>query len=318
MILLLHSEALTKMLNPENKIYLHYSQEELDRNFDQRSWAKNALQVIARYDKRSRATRARLRHERNVAYGVGLDEVLDIFTASPNGGPIQFFVHGGAWRHFTKDDYSFVADSFVPAGINTVVVNYSKLPATRLPDVVEQIRRAIEWVYRNALRFNADPERLFVSAQSSGAHLAAVALETDWQARGSPDEIIKRAVCVSGPYDLEPVVLSSRGSYVALGEEEIVALSANRHAPALKCPVALVYGEKDTDEFQRQTRAFAAAAEKAGRLTRLVRIPSVNHFELMESFGDPTSLLVRIIRDEMAADGPSRSAPNAIIQTTKL
>lgn len=289
------------MQEPAKTVYLHYTQEELDRNFDQRTWAKNALEIIPRYSARSKQTRAKLSHRCNVAYGSHPDEVLDIFPVSQSGAPVQIFIHGGAWRNFTKDDYSLVADCLVPYGVHTVLVNFSKLPAARLTDVVDQVRRAIEWVHRNAPSFGGDSDKLFVCAQSSGAHLAAVALETDWRSRGSPNDIVKGAVCVSGPYDLEPVVLSARGSYVVLTPDEILALSANRHAPEMKCPITLVYAENDTDEFRRQTRAFAAALEEAGRLTRLVLIPGLNHFELMESFGDPGSQLARIVREEMAA-----------------
>ena len=58
----------------EKKVYLHYTQAELDRNFDQRGWVPNALEVIGRYPVLAKATRARLRHEANVAYGPSADE----------------------------------------------------------------------------------------------------------------------------------------------------------------------------------------------------------------------------------------------------
>ncbi|MGH6673701.1 MAG: alpha/beta hydrolase [Xanthobacteraceae bacterium] len=86
---------------------------------------------------------------------------------SQYGAPVQIFIHGGAWRNFTKDDYFFVADSLVPYGVHTVLVNFSKLPAARLPDVADQVRRAIKWVHRNAIGFGSDSGRLFVCAQSS-------------------------------------------------------------------------------------------------------------------------------------------------------
>jgi arylformamidase len=285
----------------EPKVFLHYTQAELDRNFDQRGWAKNALEVIERYKRRSAETRAAFEHRANVAYGAGPDEILDIFPARRAGAPIQIFVHGGAWRHFTKDDYSFPASVFVPEGIHTVIVNFTKLPHARLPEIVAQVRRAIEWVHRNAAGFGGDPERIFLSAQSSGAHLSSLALATDWQARGVPNDVIKAATCVSGPYDLEPVMLSARRAYVELTPDEVGEMSPVRHANSVKCPVTLVFAEHDTDEFQRQTKAFAAALERAGKLNGLVRIPGVNHFELMEDFGDRNSLLVRTILDRMAA-----------------
>jgi arylformamidase len=268
-------------------VFLHYTQEELNRNFDQRSWVSNALEVIARYPLLSVATRARLEHRANIAYGSGEDETLDIFLARGSGGPVQIFVHGGAWRNFSKDDYSFAADAYVPAGIHTVVVNFTNLPKVRLPQMVDQVRRAIEWVHANARSFGGDPERLYLSAQSSGAHLSAMALT-----RG---DFIKAATLVSGPYYLEPVMLSKRSDYVQLSETEVRELSPGLHAERIRCPVIIAYAEHDTDEFQRQSREFAAALDKAGRLSKLMRLPGVNHFELMECFTDERHPLVRAI-----------------------
>ncbi len=276
-------------------VFLHYTQEELNRNFDQRAWVGNALEVIARYPVLSRATRERLPHRAGVRYGAHADEVLDIFPAAP-GGPIQVFVHGGAWKNFTKDDYSFPADAYVPAGINTVILNFSKLPAERLPTVVDQVRRGIEWVKANAASFGGDPSRLYVSAQSSGAHLAATALE-----KGAA-ELVRAATLVSGPYFLEPVVLSHRADYVKLEGDEVRDLSPGLHPDRMRCAVLMAYAQNDTDEFRRQTREFAAGLRQAGRLTKLIDCPKVNHFELMECWKEPRHELVRAIFEQMGKD----------------
>jgi len=273
------------------KVFLHYTQEELNRNFDQRAWVPNALEVIARYAPSSAATRARFAHRANVAYGPGADETLDIFPAEGSGRPVQVFVHGGAWRNFTKDDYSFPADAYVPAGIHTVVVNFTNLPNLRLPEMIGQVRRAIRWVHENARSLGGDPERLYLSAQSSGAHLSAMAL--------AMDHYVKAATLVSGPYFLEPVMLSPRSAYVTLTATEVNELSPGLQAHRIRCPVIVAYAEHDTDEFQRQSREFAAALEKSGRLSRLMRVPGVNHFELTECFADPEHALMRAIFEQM-------------------
>ena len=279
-------------------VFLHYTQEELNRNFDQRTWAKNALEVIARYPVLSKATRERLEHRAGVAYGRHPDEVLDIFPAAQPGGPVQVFVHGGAWKNFTKDDYSFPAEVFVPAGVSTVVLNFSKLPAERLPTVVDQVRRGFEWVRANAASFGADPSRVYVSAQSSGAHLSAAALGKGASA------FVKAATLVSGPYYLEPVMLSPRSDYVKLQGDEVNDLSPGLHPERIRCPVLMAYGEHDTDEFRRQTREFAAGLARTGRLTKLIDCPNVNHFELMERFGDPRHELTRAILELMGKGQP--------------
>lgn len=282
-------------METEKKVFLHYTQAELDRNFDQRNWpkAKNALEIIGRYPELSKATRARLQHC-TIAYGPGEDETLDLFMVEGDKAPVQIFVHGGAWRNFTKDDYSFPANGYVPAGVHTVVLNFSNLPKVRLPQMADQVRRGIEWVYRNAASFGGDPDRVYLSANSSGAHLSALALQKD--------AYVKAATLVSGPYYLEPVVLSARSSYVKLEGNEVSELSPGLHAASMKCPVIIGYAEFDTDEFQRQSREFAAALKKAGRLEAEVRYPRVNHFELMEKWADPDHPLVRDILRQMGIE----------------
>jgi len=277
----------------EKKIFLHYTQAELDRNFDQRGWAKNALEIIGRYPELSKATRARFEH-RTIAFAAGEDETLDLFPARAAKAPVQIFVHGGAWRNFTKDDYSFAANGYVPAGVHTVVLNFSNLPKVRLPEMAEQVRRGIEWVHRNAAGFGGDPQRIYLSANSSGAHLSALALQRH--------AYVKAATLVSGPYYLEPVVLSARSSYVKLEPAEVTELSPGLHAGRMSCPVVIAYAEHDTDEFQRQSREFAAALRNAGRLQSEVRHPGVNHFELMEKFADPDHPLVRGILQQMGIE----------------
>jgi arylformamidase len=282
-------------MSKEAPVFLHYTKAELDRNFDQRGWIPNALEIIGRHVERSRRTRDRMSYIADVRYGPHADEVLDYFPTKEKNAPVHIFVHGGAWKNFTKNDYSFPAESFVAAGFHTVILNFSKLPTVRLPEMIDQVRRGIAWVFKNAAPYGGDPLRLSMSAHSSGAHLAANALITDWSAFDCPPDIVKAAACVSGPYDLEPVMLSARSSYVELDNAEVAALSVNRHTDRIPCPVTVAYADGDTDEFQRQSREFAKALERSGRLADCRCFPGLNHFEIMEQFGEPQGDLIRYI-----------------------
>jgi arylformamidase len=277
------------------KIFLHYTKAELDRNFDQRGWITNAEELIVRYQARSRAARADFAHVPNIPYGPTADEVLDLFPVANADAPVQIFVHGGAWRNFSKDDYSFPAATLVPAGIHTVVLNFANLPEVSLQEMITQVRRGIDWTCRNAKSFKGDANAIFVSAQSSGAHLAMMALTRDWTGEGLPNDLVRGAVCISGPYDLEPVMLSARSSYVKVAKEDERALSPVYNADRIGPRVFLAYAEHDTYEFQRQSRAFGAALERAGRLAGIRQIPGLNHFELIETLGIPGSALADLV-----------------------
>jgi hypothetical protein len=60
-------------------IFLHYTKEQLDYNYDQRAWAKNADEVVARYVSRSAEARGALRCDLDISYGQGPDDRLDWF-----------------------------------------------------------------------------------------------------------------------------------------------------------------------------------------------------------------------------------------------
>ena len=278
----------------EKHVFLHYTQAELDRNYDQRGWVSNANEVIARYISASKEVRSTLTY-RTEAYGDHPDEQMDIFLAPRPSGAGFIFLHGGAWRNFTKDDFSFVAKEFVTSGITTVIVNVSKLPAVRLPDVVAQVRRAIVCIYGRAATFGIDPHRLYLCGHSSGAHLATTALLTDWSAFGVPQDPIKGCACISGCYDLHPVLLSARADYIKLTAEEARALSPQKHAKRLPCPLLVAYAEHDTDEFRRHSEDFAQALRRGGRLFALLRLPAVNHFEIIELLSRPGAVLLQAI-----------------------
>jgi hypothetical protein len=73
--------------------------------------------------------------------------------------------------------------------------------------------RAMPRTPRTSQRCSSIRARLYVSGHSSGGHLAAVVLTTDWQKDfGLPIDTVKGGLCASGMYDLYPVrpVLTDR------------------------------------------------------------------------------------------------------------
>lgn len=284
----------------QGKVYLDYTQAELDAAYDQRVYAPNREEIVAWYGAEGARVRARLDHRRSVPYGTGEDETLDIFPAksgseSTFGSPVHIHIHGGRWTLFTKDEESFIAPTFVSAGAAYVVPDFSNIPKVRIPEMVAQVKRAIAWTYANAASFGGDPQRLHLSAHSSGSHLAGVALLTDWEKEfGLPRDIVKSALLVSGMYDLRPVMLSARSSYVKLSEDEVLALSAILQPEKVRTPLTLVYGGNETPEFRRHPKAYTEVLAAAGKRVKVVEIPGVNHFEILRQLGEPGSEVARL------------------------
>jgi arylformamidase len=158
----------------------------------------------------------------------------------------------------------------------------------------------VAWVYRNATSFGGDPNRLYISGHSSGGHLAAVALTTHWEKDfGLPRDTLKGGLCASGIYDLYPVSLSIRSSYVKFTAGLIEELSPRRNLEALAAPVIVAHGTLETPEFQRQSRDFAAAVLAAGKPVESLLLDGYNHFEVQESLGNPYGPLGRAVLRQM-------------------
>lgn len=76
---------------------------------------------------------------------------------------------------------AFAAEFFVGAGPHYVVPDFNAVQdagGSLLP-MADRVRRAIASIYTNASRFGGDRTRIYAGGQSSGGHLAAVALITD-------------------------------------------------------------------------------------------------------------------------------------------
>ena len=284
-------------------VYLDYDQAALDAAYDQAAYAPNREQLIKRRIRDSELARLRVGEPERLAYGPTEIEQVDIYRAERDPAPAFVFIHGGAWRSGRSKEFASPAEMFLAAGAHYVVPDFAWVQDVggSLMVLADQVRRAIAWVYRNAVRFGIDPTRLYVGGQSSGGHLAAVALTTDWPRDfGLPADIIKGGMCISGMYDLTPVRLSARNAYVAFDDATVAALSPIRHLDRLHAPVIVAYGTCETPEFQRQNREFAAAVENAGKKVRLLVGEHYNHFELPETLGNPYGLLGRAALDLMS------------------
>jgi len=277
-------------------VWLDMDQKELDDAYDQTVYAPNQPLIAARRKIASESVLRRLGLPQRVAYGPTEAEKLDIYKTRRQKAPVVIYIHGGAWRNGTARDFAFPAEMFMNAGAHFVVPDFVQVQEAggSLLPMIEQVRRAVTWVYKNAASFGGDAERIFITGHSSGAHLAGVTLVTDWaNDYGLPPDVIKGGLLVSGMYDLKPVRLSKRSEYVKFTDEIEEKLSSQRYLDKLNAPVIIAYGTQETPEFQRQSREFAAAVKAAGKPVELIVGEGFNHFEMQETFANPYGIAGR-------------------------
>jgi arylformamidase len=283
------------------RVWLDMDQQELDDAYDQVVYAPNRDQVGKRRIANSENARAIIGAPERIAYGPTEIEKLDLFRTRKADAPVNIFVHGGAWRANKAADYAFLAEPFVKAGAHYAILDFTNVDETggNLFPMVEQVRRAVAFVHANAKSFGGDPDRLYLTSHSSGSHLAGCVVTNDWRKADLPPDILKGATLSSGMYDLKPVRLSKRSKYVKFTDEMEAALSAQRHIDLLHTPLVLAHGTYETPEFQRQTRDFHAAVRAAGKPAELIVAEGYNHFEMLETLGNPYGLLGRAVFAQM-------------------
>jgi len=282
-------------------VWLDMDQRELDDAYDQEVYAPNRDLVVSRRIVASDRARAVLGQPQRIAYGASEHEKLDLFRAPVANAPVNVFVHGGAWIRNKASDYALQAEPLVCAGAHAIFIdfiNVEQAGGSLLP-MFEQVSRAIAWAWRNAETFGGDRARFYVSAHSSGSHLAGCALTVGWREQGLPENFCKGALLASGMYDLAPVRLSKRSSYVKFTDAMVEKLGAMRHLDGLHTPLVVAHGTCETPEFKRQTRDFAAAVKAAGKPVELIVGEGYNHFEMCETLANPYGLLGRAMLKQM-------------------
>ncbi len=103
---------------------------------------------------------------------------LNIFSpkkAKYQNTPVLIFVHGGNWNSGNKELYNFYGNNFAKKGITTVVVGYTLSPNANYKGMTTEVAEAIKWTQQNISKYKGNPEQLFLTGHSAGAHLVTLA-----------------------------------------------------------------------------------------------------------------------------------------------
>ena len=226
-----------------------------------------------------------LRVERDLRYGDAPRALLDYFPA-PVPGPrpgLFVYIHGGYWQELSKDQSAFVAPAWHAAGLACAAVGYTLAPQARLPEIVAECRSALTWLHRQADVLGFDPRAIVVAGSSAGGYLAAACAD------GSSVPL-RGIVCVSGIYDVSPLIGTSINDAIGLDAATAATLnllSGNRRF----CPAVVAWGEIETSEFKRQGRAFAERLAADGTPSSVLEISGRNHFDVVLELGRAASPL---------------------------
>jgi arylformamidase len=244
------------------------------------------------YVARSRDAETRFRCQKNLLWGERPDEIFDYFPAAFAHAPLLVYFHGGYWQEHSKDESLFAAPDCVGNGIAFAAIDYTLAPRASVGFIVEQCRRAIASLHQQAAALGFDARRIYVAGNSAGAHLAAMLLVAGWQtAYGLADDVVAGAVLLSGIYDLEPLVGTYIDAALHLTDEDVAALSPLRLKAGRPVRTVVAWGDNETAEFKRQSRAFAAALMESGFPVSAFELAGTNHFDIVFGLANRGSVL---------------------------
>lgn len=295
------SEHVTAMPHNAATVYRSWNQQELDQQYNNRAAAPDFAVQTARYRAMTDSAKQAFDCVENLSYGPAPEECLDLYGPRSTGAPVLVFVHGGAWQMLDKDDSGFPAHALVPAGAMVASLNFGHVPVASLDKMVDQVRRAVAWLWKNVADHGGDPHRIFLAGHSSGAHLVSQCLTADWPSDyACPADAIKGAMFVSGLGDLEPVRLSYRNALLHLQAQDVARLSLVKQQPTVRCPLIVAYADGDTAEFRRQTREVGNYWQDQGLPTHELAISDRCHYQIVLDLIDADSVLFRALARLMA------------------
>lgn len=256
--LLLHAIAKLAPPGEDPVVWNHYRRSELEVQMSPRSGAPSMEAVFRR--KRENSARFRAMHKHaayDIAYGDTSAETFDLFypqrspTATDPASPVWVFIHGGYWQASDKSDVHDLAEIVREAGYAVAMVNYGLCPEVTLRQIVEQVRRGLRFIHREARSLGVDAGQIHLAGTSAGGHLAAM------MACDPSLDFVRSALIISGIHDLAPVSWIRVGTLLGLDADSVQTLSPLRLAPRPGVRVGVAVGALESIEFRRMSQELA-------------------------------------------------------------
>jgi acetyl esterase/lipase len=240
----------------------------------------------------------------DVLYGrrPGIALTFDVFEPeNKNGAAVFFMVSGG----FFSSHEAINAKMYYPLlerGYTVFAVVHGSQPKYQIPEITQDIHRAVRYVRYHARRWGVDPEKFGITGGSAGGHLS-LTMGTQG-APGKPDakdpvdresSAVQAVACYFPPTDFlnygKPgedavgvgILKEFKPAFGArsdteegrqkLGQE----ISPINFITAKLPPTLIIHGDADTLVPIQQATSFVKRAEEAGAVAKLITKPGAGH-----------------------------------------
>ncbi|HEX2464569.1 MAG TPA: alpha/beta hydrolase [Thermoanaerobaculia bacterium] len=225
----------------------------------------------------------------DVVYGhkMGMALTFDVLKpATANGAGVLFMVSGGWISNWSPPEQTAKRfDALLDHGFTVFAVRHGSSPLFKVPDAVDDVRRAARYIKANAREWGVDPDRLGVFGGSAGGHLSLM-LGTTGDA-GDPtasDPVLRESSKVAAvvayfpPVDLTGIAgPSDRFPALDFDPAKSQSVSPIFFVTADDPPSLMVHGDQDELVPLRNSERILEAFKGAGVATELIVIAGGKH-----------------------------------------
>ena len=224
------------------------------------------------------------------------NQTLDLYLPaekSTKPRPLVVWIHGGAWKLGSKDWIS--VPYLVDHGYALASIGYRFSQDAKFPAQIQDCNAALDFLLRNASKYNLDPHRVIIAGGSAGGHLALLLglarrqkawdADPDFHALAILDffgvtDIATAKKGITDPAklaDIDSIYVQLLGALPADHPDIAAAASPLAYVTKDSPPVLLIHGGKDDTVPIDQSRALQAALKNAGVKNELFIVKDAGH-----------------------------------------
>jgi acetyl esterase/lipase len=114
--------------------------------------------------------------ETGIEYANPDNQHLQLNLARPKNAegamPCVLCIHGGGFRAGNRESYNPLLIKLASRGYVAVSTSYRLAPKYQFPAAIYDVKAAVRWLKANAVTYRLDPDRIGVTGDSAGGHLA--------------------------------------------------------------------------------------------------------------------------------------------------
>jgi acetyl esterase/lipase len=205
--------------------------------------------------------------------------------------PTVLYIHGGGWGGGSRNSILYLITPWFEMGFNVVNVEYRLTKVSPAPAAVEDCLCALKFVAARASQYGFDANKIIVSGESSGGHLAlatGMVPASEGLDRECPNGSLPKVAAIVDFYGITDVndllegpnqksyAVSWIGSRV---DREAVAkrMSPLTYVRAGLPPIIMIQGDADPIVPYSHSTRLNDALEKAGVPHQLITVPGGKH-----------------------------------------